>query len=198
MRSMSAAALPAGARESPVPNSASTQTSGRSGLSTAISRTPACRARRRFSTASALFGSSASTKAASPPRCLSNRAAASPSPPLPPGPQAKKTVFPGPKRSSSKAASAAAARSMTSMDLTPSSAKYICSIARICSGVKSVFPKISMQSPPRGGWAAVTHIHTARARTRRPPARPLFFPPHATKARRLRGNPALCPRAPRF
>ena len=44
----------------------------------------------------------------------------------------------------------------------------------------------------------LTHIHTTRARTRRPPARPLFFPLRATKARRPRGNPALRPRVPRF
>ena len=121
MRRMSAAALPAGARERPVPKSASTHTSGRSRLSTESSRTPASRARRRFSMASGLFGSSASTKATSAPRGLSRRAAARPSPPLPPGPQAKKMVRKSPKRSTSREASAEAACSITSMDATPDS-----------------------------------------------------------------------------
>jgi len=70
IRRINCSAAPEGARENPVPNSASTQTSGSSSESGAISRTPASIARRWFSLASGDLGGSESANAASPPASL--------------------------------------------------------------------------------------------------------------------------------
>ena len=113
IRSISPASAPDGARDSPVPNSASTHASGR-GRSPACSYTgmPQARARARFATASGCLGALGWTIVQRY-RPHSSRAHAVPSPPLPPVPQAKYTAAPSGSSPEIASANACAARSMT-------------------------------------------------------------------------------------
>ena len=77
MRSISAAASPWGARDRPVPYSASTQRSGGSVAPSRVSSgMPAARANARFSMASGVLGGSAGNRAQRPPRAAYSRAQA--------------------------------------------------------------------------------------------------------------------------
>ena len=116
-------AAPSIARDSPVPNSASTIAAQSSGISGAspyriVMFAPQTFSRHAFAPASPFIfdGLLISHTSALPPRCIQMRAAAHPSPPLLPLPQMNSTRLPRPAYRSTASATACAACSISRMD----------------------------------------------------------------------------------